>query len=144
VVESIAARWPDAIEQGAVSRARLARVFDEPDELQALEAITHPVIKSTIDGWLTVTPPPTVLEVSVPKVIDPDWGTVVVVTAPAAVRVARAVARGMEYEDALRRLESQPSEDELLEMADVVIDNSEDLPRLLAAVDQLDAWCQRP
>jgi dephospho-CoA kinase len=50
----------------------------------------------------------------------------------------------MEYEDALRRLESQPSEDELLEMADVVIDNSEDLPRLLAAVDQLDAWCQRP
>ena len=69
------------------------------------------------------------------------YDTVVVVHARAASRVARLVEhRGMTEADARARLASQPSDAELLAVADHVIDNDGDPDALRVAVDQL--WDQ--
>ncbi|ETX15908.1 dephospho-CoA kinase [Roseivivax halodurans JCM 10272] len=46
-VEPIAAAFPDAIEDGAVSRARLRRIISaDPDALSRIEAIVHPLVRT--------------------------------------------------------------------------------------------------
>jgi dephospho-CoA kinase len=66
---------------------------------------------------------------------------IVVVDAPHAVRLARAVARGMDPEDATRRMHAQPAREDLLPLADVVIDNAGGRDGLAAKVGHLwESW----
>jgi len=140
-VEAIETVWPATIENGEVSRPALAAiVFSDTRSLEVLESISHPQIIDRISHWISSSPPPTAVEVSVPKVVQPEWGSVVVVHAPVTVRKQRALERGTPIADLEARMSTQFSDAELLFMADIVIDNEGSPAALSKAVERLSVW----
>lgn len=143
VVEAVGARWPTAVIGGEVSRSALARiVFTDPAELSALESITHPAIVARVNSWLEASPAPIAVEVSVLKVVRPEWGSLVIVHVPLILRKKRALERGMTASDVEARMAVQPSDSELLAAADLVIDNSGTVEDLGESVRQFDQWAR--
>jgi dephospho-CoA kinase len=65
------------------------------------------------------------------------YDLVVIVEAPAEVRLARLAARGMEEADARRRMAAQATDEERRAMADVVLDNSGSAEELDRQIDAL-------
>ncbi len=135
---AVAERWPVVVVEGAIDRQRLASiVFTDFEQLEELEAITHPAIGAEIARRAhTVVGSPVVVELPVPAIVAPDWTWIVVVAEP-SVRVRRAVARGMDEDDARRRIASQLTESEWRKRADHVIINNGSLDELRAEVDAL-------
>jgi dephospho-CoA kinase len=135
-LEAVTARWPDVVSDGVVDRSRLALiVFARPEELAALEAITHPLIFGRIESELEGFDGAAVVEA---PVIDfgPGWARIVV-DAPDETRVQRAVGRGMSREDVERRMASQPVRAEWLAAADLVVPNHRSLGELGETVTSL-------
>ncbi len=131
---------PDgALDRGALGR----RVFADPAELRALEAITHPAIRprllEAIETARAAAPPAVVVEAirlvegGYADLFDEVW---LVVCDPAAQR-ARLAGRGVEPAEIERRIASQAG---LLErvrpIASRTIDTSGSLASVLASVDQ--------
>ena len=138
VVAAITARWPTAVSGSGVSRSALARlVFAHPQELAALEEITHPLIVDRIDRWIEHTPAPTAVELAVLKVAKPHWGWYVVVHAPVVIRSQRALARGMSAVDVAARTASQPDDSEWLASAHLVLDNRGSTAQLRGNIEKL-------
>ncbi|HUP16943.1 MAG TPA: dephospho-CoA kinase [Acidimicrobiia bacterium] len=143
VTETVAARWPQAVREGAVNRSTLAKVvFADPGELVALEGMTHPLIVGRIESWVETSVEPLAVEISVLKVAAPEWGPLVIVSAPESVRRERALERGMKPADVEARMASQPSDSELLAAADIVIDNQGTVEDLAASVRRFDQWAR--
>jgi len=143
VIEAVATRWPLAAVGRRVNRSALASiVFSSPGELAALEEITHPRIVGRIDALVNSVPKPLAIEVSVLKVARPRWGTLVIVHAPLTVRKQRALERGMRAADVEARMAVQPSDSELLEVADLVIDNQGTPEDLAESVRLFDNWAR--
>lgn len=141
IVTQVAELWPNVVKDQSVDRPALASiVFEHPVELATLEAIVHPAVASEVRLWLEGAGARAAVEVSVVKVVRPEWGNLVVVIAPLELRVERAAMRGMDRDDARRRIMFQPSETELLSHADLVIDNSGSEELLATAVKKLDRW----
>ncbi len=140
--EAVAARWPEAVVDGRIDRGALARVvFAEADRLRELEAITHPAIRSRIQAAAEASSA-SVIVVELPLATDllgPGWPRAVVM-APAATRLARLQARGMDRADATRRMAAQPSDEAWRRDADFVVDNTGDLAQMGAEVDRLWEW----
>lgn len=134
--EEVARRWPQAVVGGRIDRSRLAAiVFEHPGELRALEQVTHPVILERIyEASKALGPRSLVVEASAPGVARRIGWPVIVVDAPDEVRLARLVARGSSREDALRRMRAQPSRQEWMDGADVVVTNDRTLDELREAV----------
>lgn len=144
VVALVATRWPAAVVGGEVSRGALAEaVFADRVELRALEEITQPLIVDRIEEWLEASPKPTAVEVSVLKVVSPQWGTLAIVHAPRGLRKQRALQRGMTPADVEARMAVQPSDSELLAAAGVVIDNQGTVDELTEAVRRFDESAKR-
>jgi dephospho-CoA kinase len=120
----VADRWPDAVREGEIHRPSLASiVFNDPDELAALEAITHPHIFDTINAQVEGVASVVVLEVPVlSHGLGDDWRRVVV-DCRDEVRRERAVARGMSESDVRSRMARQPSRSAWLAAAELVIPN---------------------
>jgi dephospho-CoA kinase len=136
---AVSRRWPDVMVEGVVDRSRLAGVvFARPDELAALEAITHPLILGRIEAELEGFEGIAVVEA---PVIDfgATWPRMVV-DAPDDIRLGRAVARGMSRDDVQRRMDAQPSRGEWLAAADVVVPNYESLGELGDTVARLSSY----
>ena len=135
---AVAARWPVVVVDGAIDRQRLASiVFTDLEQLEELEAITHPAIGAEIARRAhAALESPVVVELPVPAIDAPDWTWIVVVAEP-SVRVQRAVARGMDEDDARRRIASQLTESEWRRRATHVIVNNGTLEELRAEVDAL-------
>lgn len=122
---AVAARWPEAATGGRIDRRALAQVvFGDPEALAELETLTHPVIAEVLGAEVArVDDRVVVVEMPLPiDLLGPGWRWVVV-DAPDDLRLARLVGRGMTREEACRRMEVQPSRDEWLERADLVVDN---------------------
>ncbi len=135
-------RWgPEVAPDGAVDRAKVgAIVFDRPDELAWLESALHPLVGERIVGWragLEADVPLAVVEIPLlfETAMDPAFDATVAVTAPEALRVERAGARGTSELEA--RAGRQLPEAEKAERATHVIENSGDLDDLDAAVGRL-------
>jgi dephospho-CoA kinase len=132
----VAARWPEVVLEGQISRQALARVvFDDPDELSALEAITHPLIfgriRSDLEGFSSVA----VVEV---PIIETSLGWPrIVVDSTDEDRMRRAVERGMALDDVKKRMAAQPDRAEWLAVADLVLPNHGDLSELRGTVFRL-------
>ena len=109
-------RWPSVVVDDRISRPALgAIVFSDPDELRALEAITHPVIADDIRRRIASAGDDAVVvvEVSIPKdLVGVGWLRTIVADLPVGERIRRLVARGMEREDIDRRLAAQPDRDD--------------------------------
>lgn len=132
----VAERWPDVVLEGQIDRQALARiVFDDPGELEVLEAITHPLIFGRIEADLKGFSGVAVVEM---PLLETSMGwPMIVVDADDETRRARAVQRGMDDADVRRRMASQPSRAEWLAAAAVVVPNHDEIQHLEAAVDLL-------
>ncbi len=122
---AVAKIWPEIVKRGVVDRKALAGiVFANREDLRRLEEITHPAIAATIEKQVADTTGDVIVEVPLKHLDLPgDW-TRVVVVADEKIRISRAIERGGDPADILRRVGSQVSEEEWVDWADFVIDNS--------------------
>ena len=121
---AVAARWPEVVvENGQIDRKALgAIVFSDRSQLKELEAITHPLISEELRHRMAATTRG-VLELSVPIPLAGNLPTVVV-DAPDHIRRERLRKRGLTDEQIEARMNNQPSRQEWLAMATIVIHNS--------------------
>ena len=134
----LVARFGDGVvgDDGRLDRPALASiVFDDPDALQDLNAITHPAIDGEIAAEIAAaTGAPVVLDMAV--LVESELGKgqyeqIVVVEAPIDVRLHRLTAeRGMPEEAARARIASQATDEERRAVADHVIENDVSLDEL--------------
>jgi len=130
---------------GNLDRAALADVvFNDPQALTDLEAITHPAIQGEMARqMLEAAGDDAVVVLDIPllkKRREPMAGVIVVDT-PEELAVERLVSqRGFDVDDARRRIAAQISREERRAIGDVIIDNSGDLRGLEAEVDRAWAW----
>ena len=124
--DEVVRRWPQVAVEGVIDRTALAEiVFQDPEELAALEAITHPAIRAEIARRVDHGSAPMAV-VEIPLLahgLGEGWIRVVV-DAPDEVRRARLRDRGMDGRDIAARMAAQPSRAAWLQAADHVIDNS--------------------
>ncbi len=117
---------------GVINRSRLGRlVFADRQALEQLEAIVHPLVKQAIDLLISyayqkiiVIEAIKLLESNLSTACDSVWVTY----APLEVQLARLVQnRGMNEQYARQRIEAQPSQQEKVAVAQVVINNNDSL-----------------
>ena len=146
MIADLADRFGDDIldDSGMVIRSKLAEeAFSDERSTKDLNAITFPYIMAmTNDYLLDVHCVPCssskILVVEVPLLTEvPEFAQladeIIAVNVPSDVRLQRAVARGMNPADALRRLQVQPTDAERDAIADTIYDNS-------GTEDDLRAW----
>lgn len=137
--EAVAETWPQVVVDGRIDRRRLAAiVFADPEELTRLEAMTHPAIAARLASEAAAVDGDVVVETPVPAVAAGDGWARVLVDAPPRVRLDRAVARGGNREDVVRRMAAQLDREEWLAWADHVIVNDGTVDDLERAV--VDLW----
>ncbi|HEX2253554.1 MAG TPA: dephospho-CoA kinase [Thermoanaerobaculia bacterium] len=126
---------------GAVDHASVAeKVFADPAERRRLEQAIHPLVRRRFEAVArAATEPCVVLEATllVEAGFADDFDLVVTVEAPGALRLERAVARGLPEAAARARLEAQGEGDERRARADRVLVNDGTLEDLERQVDDL-------
>lgn len=141
----VAAFGPVLTPLGQLDRRALGeRVFADPESLGRLNAIIHPLVRDAAAEAeaAALAAGHDVVVHDIPLLVETGqaghFDVLVVVDAPAEVRVARLVdGRGMSTEDAWARLAAQADDEARLEAADVVLDGSGDVAELTAQVDLL-------
>jgi len=133
---------------GSLDRPALgAVVFSDPVALTDLNAITHPAVwKAARDRFerARASDPEAIVVYDVPLLVEASaerplrFDRVVVVETDRDERVRRLVAeRGMDPDDAARRIDAQADDEQRRAVADVLIDNNGDRDALLSQVDAL-------
>jgi dephospho-CoA kinase len=145
--ERILARWGKEVqdEAGKVDRERLSeRVFGDPHELGALEAITHPAILATMREQILQarkSPDVAAIVVDAPLLLEAELNglcdALVFIECPSDVRVARAATRGWDASELDCRESHQQPLDAKRERARFIIDGSAPLETTLQQVQQL-------
>lgn len=133
----VSRRWPEVVEDGGINRSELGRiVFGDSGALRELEQITHPHIFGTIQQRVQGIRDPVAVEVPLlENKLGEGWGRVIV-DCQDSERMARLLAKGMGAADASARMSSQPSRQQWLSVADVVIPNHGDHESLELTVGQ--------
>jgi dephospho-CoA kinase len=135
-------------DDGTLDRPALAAiVFNDPDELKALNAIVHPAVGLGIaEALAAAAETDEVVILDVPLLVESgrdDMAAMVVVDLDPEIAVQRLVEhRDFTEEDARARISRQASREERLAKADKVLDNSGSVEDLLAQVDALWPWMQ--
>ena len=127
---------------GSLDRAALAaKAFVSDDTKRDLDAITHPAIGEEFLRRVAAAPPDGVVIHDVPLLVEStrgyEYAAVIVVESPLEVRLERLEQRGVDREDARRRISMQATDDERRKVATWVVDNSGDLAHLEAQVDAI-------
>ena len=129
---------------GRLDRPALAAlVFEDAAARADLNAIVHPLVALESARRIAAAPPQSVVVLDVPLLVEAarsGYDVVVIVEAPEAVRLERLVERGMNPDDARRRMAAQAGDAERRKVADVVLDNSGSPEDLGRQVDAL--WAQ--
>ena len=132
---------------GQLDRAALrVRVFGDPDQRRALEAILHPAIRARLEAICRAAPGPYAIAM-VPLLTEgggraayPWLHRILVVDTPAAVQKARLMQRdGIDATLADQMMAAQASRAERLALSDDIVVNDGDLAHLQRAADQLHA-----
>lgn len=150
VFAAIVERFGDDVvaEDGSLDRPALAaKVFNDTDELKALNAIVHPAVGVGIaEALAAAAETDDVVILDVPLLVESgrdDMAAMVVVDLDPEIAVARLIEhRGFTEEDARARMSRQASRDERLAKADKVLDNNGSVEDLIAQVDALWPWLQ--
>jgi dephospho-CoA kinase len=104
---------PSALdEEGAVDhRAVGGQVFADPEARKALEAAIHPLVRRRFEEIAAGLPDGAVGVLEATLLVEagygPDFDLIVSVEAPAQIRLARAISRGLKEKDARARLGAQ-------------------------------------
>mgnify|MGYP002544575133 FL=1 len=146
LISELAERFGEGIldEDGSVVPSRLASVaFADEQSTRDLNAISFPYITEAATNYiLNVECVPRtdakILVVEVPLLTEaPEFAQladeVIAVTAPSDLRLARAVARGMDAPDVLARMRMQPTDAERALIADTVCEN-------ICSIEELGNW----
>lgn len=147
-LEAIVERFGQGVldAEGALDRPRLgAIVFGDDAARSDLNAIVHPEVRRRYDELVAeafARDRDAIVVYDVPLLAEAraasEFGLVVVVDAPADVRLERLVAlRGMDREQARSRIAAQISDEERRAMADIVIDSSGTIEHTMEQVDAL-------
>jgi len=144
VFDAIVREFGDGVvaPDGALDRAALGSiVFGDADRLAALNAIVHPAVRAETERRFREAGDRVVVY-DVPLLAEArgsrEWDLVVVAHAPAEMRANRLMSeRGMSSEDAAARIANQASDEERLDVADVVIDTSGTIEHTLEQADAL-------
>ncbi|HEU4563668.1 MAG TPA: dephospho-CoA kinase [Gemmatimonadaceae bacterium] len=145
--EAILHRWGDdvAAPDGEIDRAALRqRVFADPDELEALNAIVHPEVARLRDlrvdearargDAIVVCDIPLLFE----RRLADDFDVIVLVDAPRELRLERLVRdRGLREDEAMNMITAQMPAELKRARADAVIDNDRSLVQLERRVGEL-------
>lgn len=151
---AIAERFGDGVLQadGSLDRAALgAIVFSDPAARRDLEAITHPAVQELSQRRMreaVAVDPGRVVVYDVPLLVEArgvgEFDRVIVVHAPASMRIRRLVTlRGMSEEEARKRVASQATDEQRAAVADDVIDSSTSLAATARQTDALYATLAR-
>jgi dephospho-CoA kinase len=144
ILTAVAQRFGPTMLQpdGSLDRSRLGEVvFSHPAEKDWLEQQIHPFVRQCFaaatarlqDAPVVVHSIPLLFEANLTHQVTEIW----VVTCPLKQQFQRLMKRNqLTPEQAEARIRSQMSLDQKASHADVVLDNSEDIPHLLAQVDQ--------
>jgi dephospho-CoA kinase len=115
-------------EDGQIDRARLGKVvFTDPEALDRLEAVVHPLVGQAVDILVRRSKQPVVVIEAI-KLLESELGShcdsLWVTYAPVEVQLARLRSkRGMKEEAARQRILAQPSQEKKIAAANVVIRN---------------------
>ena len=128
MLQAIEDLFPGTVVDGVLQRKELGkRVFADPAELAALNAITHPRVKEAVLAML----PPTPSLVAIDAVGLFEGGLAelcditVAITAPEEVRIQRLMEReGITREYALSRIAAQKTCEEFSKMCDYTLENA--------------------
>ena len=142
-------RWGDAVfdADGCVDRAAIARIVfapssDGPPELETLENITHPRIRTLLEGKMIelAAGNTAVAVLDAPVMFKSGWDDfcdrIIYVEASLEARLSRALERGWTEEEFTRREAAQQSLDVKRDRADIVLDGSGSTEALEAQVNQ--------
>ena len=130
---------------GQLDRAALrVRVFGDPEQRRALEAILHPAIRARLEAICRAAPGPYAIA-TVPLLTEgggraayPWLHRILVVDTPAAVQKARLMQRdGIDATLAVQMMAAQASRAERLALADDIVVNDGDIHHLQHAADAL-------
>lgn len=121
---------------GEIDRSRLAAIaFSSSEEARRLNALIHPLVleeEALMMGEAERSDPDAIYVVEATLLIESGgrdrYDRIVVVDVTPEVQLARAQARGVGRDEALRRIAHQMPREERLRHADFVIDNSGDEP----------------
>ena len=128
-------------DQGNLDRRKLgAIVFDSEIERHWLEALIHPYVKDCLISTAKSLAPSTVVMV-IPLLFEAKMQDLVteiwVITCDRQQQIQRLINRNhLSEREAIQRIASQMSQAEKIELADVVIINSDDSKKLFWQVDQ--------
>ncbi len=133
---------------GAVDREALgALVFAEPARRRELEQAIHPLVGQRYLEVLERAGDGAVVVFEVPLLAEGrgrgGYDAVVTVEAPRTLRLERAIARGLDRDQAEARMEAQARSAERRKIADFVIENSGDLKALRGQVERIHAQLER-
>jgi dephospho-CoA kinase len=136
---------PDVLKpDGDLDRVRLAAIiFADPERRAALEAIVHPEVARRFgerveelrdSGRVVVYVSPLLVELG----LAPAFHVVVVVTASPHLRISRVASdRDLTPEDVRARMAAQATDEQRMEVADVLVDNDGSLAELEPQIDRL-------
>lgn len=153
-------RWGQQIVQqdggdvGELDRAAVAKiVFNNDDELAALNGIVHPAVADETQRRLDAIDSADAIVIhDIPLLVWPggniltsrdhtDWHGIIVIDTPEDLAITRVMAsRGMERDDIVARMDAQATREERRQVADFVVDNSGDLGDLELEVHRCWEW----
>jgi dephospho-CoA kinase len=131
---------------GSLDRGELgALVFSDDERRAALNSIIHPLVYQRRSELVAEAAADAVVVEDIPLLVEnqlaPSYPLVVVVHATEEARIHRLVSRGLGADDARARIRAQAGDDERRAAADVWLDNTGPVERLMADVEQL--WSGR-
>lgn len=159
VFEAMVQRWGAAAvaADGTLDRAAVAAtVFNDDEELAALNAIVHPAVGAEMAARRAAAADRgagAVVVLDIPLLVRPDGeptperyrnlSGIIVVDAQPEVAVQRLVdRRGFSVEDARARIAAQADREARLAVADFVIDNNGTLDELESQIDACWSWAR--
>jgi dephospho-CoA kinase len=135
-LREIAERWPQVVRAGTLDRAALADiVFNDESARERLNAIVHPAVRRLAAELETQALPDQPIVHVVPLLFETGYAALldrsIVVVAPVEARIARVAARdGVDEARVRARMAAQIDPEAARLLADVTIDNDEDLAHL--------------
>ncbi len=155
VFDAMVERWGDRIvaDDGVLDRAAVAGiVFSDKDELKAIEAIVHPVLREEMDrriAELSSTDQVVILDIPLlaesrakDGALDARGASaIIVVDCPIDIAVWRLIEhRGFDEADARARVAAQATREDRRAIADFIVDNSGDENALDVEIDRCWTW----
>ena len=134
---------------GSLDRGALAAiVFADSVALADLNAITHPRIAQRTAELIEAAPDDAVVVYDMPLLVENNltegWDHVIVVDADRDVRIQRLIERGLDTADIEARMSRQATDEQRRAVADIVIDNSDDIDALETQVATAWSSLMRP